>query len=603
MQIPNAQTKKLTQTNTSNILGELWATFNIDLTENEGNIRLGKRLIINTGTADVAEITSYPAAFSVLGTTKYAVAGASGTGYVFSNSTPYPSVASFAKIVASGSPATVDSEYSDMMVSNNSLYVSTKSNSVYRFDGSSWTTFTVGASDAAYAHMLTSYAGRTYMSKLGSSIQSWDSSDTVATLGNANTLQLSNTDSNIITFLRSSSNRIWIGVVNKLGGKGYIYEWDGAALQVTKSYRLESAGALACVIKDDVPYVIDANGALLVWNGGTFKKIAQFNRRRNRLLWNPLSQTNNRFIHPNGMSIVNGKINILIDGRNYDATANSASVEETIASGIWEYDEAKGLYHKHAFGLSKAGATIKDYGGARIAGAGALAELNIADTASGRDGTFLAGATYYTDATTTTSAIFYNNSIDTEQKAGYLVTTKIRPEATKIGPTLTATWQKLFITFRKLLASTDRIVVKYRAVEQEPTTMTITWASTTSFTTTDSNMANYAVGDEVEVISAIGSGMCSHITAISVNAGTYTVTVDETHTGATGTAKARFQKWIKIAEVSSDQTSTWKEAGFPTANGMPLSSTWIQIKIWMLFTGQDELEYLIAQDIPARTAH
>lgn len=602
MQFPNPQTKRITQLNNSNVLGDFWASTGVDLTENEGVVRIGKRLIINTNTADVAEITSYPAGFVAYGAKKYTIAGASGTGYVFSNASLYPSGAAFSKVTGSNTPVTVDSTISDILVSNSNLYVSTASNSVYwTADGTTWSAaFTVGASDAGNTHMMTSYAGRTYMSKLGSLILSWDSANTVATSGQY-TLQLGNSDSNQITFLRSSSNRIWIGVVNKLGGKGYIYEWDGSSTQATKAYRLEAQGALSCVIKDDVPYVVDTNGALLVFNGGTFKKLTQLNRRRNRLLWNPISGTNNRFIHPNGMSIVNGKINILVDGRNYDGTTTAASIEETISSGVWEFDENKGLYHKHAFGLSRAAGTITDLGQIRINGAGALSELNMADSTSGRDGTFLAGATYFTTASVSTSGIFYDNSLDTEKKGGSFVLAKTRPEASKLGPAITSIWKKFYIAYRKFLASTDRIVVKYRSTEQEPTTMTITWVDATSFTTADANMANYAVGDEVEILQGAGGGYCSHIVSSTNNAGTYTVVVDETHTSASGTAIARFQKWIKVLEIN-DQTSTWKEAGFPTSSGMPLSSTWIQLKVWAVFTGQDEIESLFPTDTPARIA-
>lgn len=596
-QIPNPQTRKIVQLNNSDILGDLWATFNIDLAENEGVFRLGKRLVLNTNTSDVAEITSYPSAILVYGDTKYFVAGASGTGYVFSNSTAYPSATTFSKVVTSGAPATCDSTKSDMVVSNGNLYITVASNSVYKFDGSTWTTFTAGGSDAASVHMMTSYGGRTYMTRVQSSIISWDSADSVATSGQY-TLALGNSDANNITFIRPSANRIWIGVVNKTGGKGYIYEWDGSSTQVTKSYRLEAAGALSCVIKDDIPYVLDTNGDLLVWNAGNFQRLGGLNRRRNKLLQNPLSGTNNRFIHPNGMSIIKGKINLLLNGINYDNTITSASIEETIASGVWEYDPNKGLYHKHSFGLSRAAGTITDYGQARVFATGALAELNVPNTSSTRNGTFMAGVTYYTTASATSSGIFFDDSNDTEQKAGYFVTTKLLPEPSKLGPVVTSIWKKIFIAYRKCLASTDRIVVKVRFTEQEPTQMDITWTSTTTFTTTDVNMANYAVGDEVEIVQGAGGGFCSHITVISYSNPTYTVTVDETHTSASGTAKARFQKWVKLKEIN-DQTSTYLESGLGDAN---YAATWCQFKVWMVFTGRDEIQRLLVVDTPSLIA-
>ena len=598
IQIPNKLAQQTwNQPNTSDALPNIWASKNIDLTENEGKIRLGKKLLVNTKTSDVTEITSYPCAFKVINSTpsKLAIAGASGTGYAFSVSTAYPSSGTFVKITAANSPSAIDSTKSDMEVSNGNLYVSQASNSIaWTSDGSTWgTQFTAGGSDTG-VHMLTSYSGRTYMSRVQSSIISWDSSNTVATSGQY-TLALGTSDANVITFLRSSSNRIWIGVVNTLGGKGYVYDWDGSSTQVTKSYRLEAQGALSCVIKDDVPYVMDSNGTLLVWNGGTFREIGKLNRRKNQLLYNPLSTSNNRFIHPNGMSIVKGKINLLIDGRNYD---NGVTEEETIPSGVWEYDTAHGLYHKASFGLTKSSESTTDFGQNRLNGVGALSELNIPNNASTRNGTFLAGASYFTDATTTTSGIFYDDSNDTFQKSGYIDTYKI------YSPNVMETWQSLYLRYRKLLSSGDKIVVKYRVEEAEPTEITITWstigASTSTFTTTDANIANFAVGDEVEGIQGTGSGRCSHIVSISApSAGVYTVVVDEVYTGATGTAKIRLQKWIKLgSNIYGDTHPYFNNLQLP----MSSTSSWIQFKIFMIFTSRGELEDLNLQTKESQTA-
>lgn len=597
MQIPNLQppnSGKVTQFNNSNILGDLWASFNIDLSENEGAFRIGKRLYINTSTADVTEITGYPVGFAVLGSTKFTVAGASGTGYAFSNASNYPSAGTFAKITAANSPSACDCTYSDLIVSNDNLYVTTASNSVHQYNGntSAWSTFTAGASDSSSAHMLTSYGGRTYMTRAGSSIISWDSVPTVATSGQY-TLTLTNTDSNIITFMRAASNRIWIGTVNTLGGKGYIYEWDGSLTQPTKSYRLESSGALSCVVMNDVPYVIDTNGALLAWNGGTFKKLTQLNRRRNRLLWNPLSRKNDRFIHPNGMSVINGKIHIFIDGRNNDGSSTAATQEETIPSGVYEYDENKGLVHKYSVGYTKSGSTIIDYGASRIAGAGGLSEFNQPNTTSGRNGTLLLGASYYTDASTSASAIFYDDSLDTGRKAGYFITTKQRPRASKLGPVLAGTWSKLYISFREFLNANSRIVIKGRTSEQEPSThFTVSWPNSTQFNTS-ADLSSWAVGDEVEIVAGEAAGYLAHITAMAGPVGgVTTVTVDTTMpVSGLNTSVARLQKWVKLKEIT-DQSKTWEQFGV----GQMTASNWAQFKVWMVATGQDEIECLFSAD-------
>ncbi len=577
------------QDGNSDVNGSIWASFNLDLSENEGKVRLGKRLLVATEDASINS-TGVPCAFrdfdagvgtpqiyTVVGSFVYAQSGTGG----------YPSATSFIKITASGVPVNCSSTLSDAEIFNGNLYVTANDTKIYKSTGAVWSNISFGS--AGSVHMLCKYANRLYMTDLTSKVISLDSSDTPATSGTY-TLQLNQSSENVITFMRAASNKIWIGTVNSIGGIGYIHEWDGAAVQVTKSYRLESAGALSCVIKDDIPYVMDTNGNLLAFNGGTFKKLDNLNRRNRKLLYNALSTTNNRYIHPNGMAIVNGKINMVIDGRNYD---NTLSIEETIPSGIYEYDENRGLIHKHSFGYTDSTSSIVDYGAVRIAAAGALVEANYSSTNAARNGTFIAGANYYTNATTSISAIFYDDINDTFQKAGYLITTKIPAIDAKGNPSVQNTWQNLYLLYKKLLNASDKIVTKYRVYEADPLEVTITWVNTTSFTTT-TDVTGYwtsGVGGEVEIVAGIGSGKCSHITSIVNNSGTYTVTVDETYTGASGTAKARFQNWKKIDSIGYNNSI---ESGVTfDQQGLNPQSNWIQFKIWMLFTGKDEIEKLI----------
>lgn len=582
------------QVNNSDTNGSLYASFNLDLSENEGKVRLGKRLVVNTNSDDVVHITSYPCGFATYGNSKFAIAGANGTGFAFINNNTggvYPSRTSFTELAGSNTPGDVDSLYSDCIVSNGALYVSGKGTSVYKTtdttNGTTWAS-SVSAGHTGYPHMFTSLSGRTYMTDLTSEVISWNAADTVATSG-AFTVSVGSSDSTVITCIRASSNRIWICTVNTTGGKGYIYEWDGATTIVQKSYRLETSGALACVIKDDVPYVIDVYGNLLYWNGGTFVKLTGLNRINNQLLYNPSASTslgaNNRFIHPNGMSIIKGRINILINGTNINNTAYlNNTIEETIPSGIWEYDENRGLTHKHAFSLSHLGGTITDYGQNKIFGAGALIEMDNSSTDVSRDGTFMAGISYYSDTATTKSGIFYDNSNDTIQKGGYLVTTKLPAIDQQGNPSVQNMFNTVYTMYRRLLDAGDSINIKYRKEEILPVIATATWTSTTTFTTPTDLSA--LTGYEVEPILGIGSGHTSHITSVVNNSGTYTVTVDETYTGATGTSQIRVQNWKKISDINYSQP-TFDSAGIGEL------SNWIQLKITMLFTGKDELEKLI----------
>ena len=203
----------------------------------------------------------------------------------------------------------------------------------------------------------------------------------------------------------------------------------------------------------------------------------------------------------------------------------------------------------------------------------------MADSPKTVDGMFLVGVSYYTTATVTTSGIFYNNDLDTVQNAGYLVTPKI------FSQNIEDSWDKLVMRFRRFLNSTDKIVVKYRTEDDAFTEATITYASTTTFTVTLAAADRaLVVGDEVEVVQGIGAGRTAHITVISgAHAASQTITVDETITGATTqTAKARFQTWKKIASYNSQSDEM---QNFPVPEG----SNFVQFKIWMLWTGKNEV--------------
>jgi len=572
--------KKWVQVNGSEVMGNLWASFNIDLSDNYGRLRIGQRLIVNTDETDDADI-GVPVAFASINSINYCIAGSK----VFKSGANTPN-SNFTEDAISGVPTNLNSLYSDMASFNGYLYVSANSTSVYKTDGVSWSSFSAG-SNTGSPRLFVQYADRMYMTDGNAKIISWSTSDTPATSG-AYTLDLSsNADTRRITCMRASASRIWIFTTNLSGGKALVYEWDGASTQPTRSYRLESSGAFSCVIKDDIPWIIDANANLLAWNGGTFQYITGFNRENHKLLTGIFSTTNDRFVHPNGMSIVEGNIHILINGSNND---NTGTIEDTIPSGIYEYQKEFGLVHKYSFGLTKSNGTIVDFGQIRISKAGALSELNQPSTSSTRNGTFLAGAQIYTNAGSTRNVISYDDQNSTLQKAGTFITTKIQSSE------VTEMWQKLYVGVKKFLNDNDKMIVKYRIEEVDSTQISCTWTSTNSFTTT-SDISAYANNDEITVIQGVGSGKCAHITDLSESAGTYTVTVDETFTGATSqTFLAKIDKWKKIGSLSNRNASYLECPIGKSAN-------WIQLKIWVTFTGRkEEIETLYLVSAPNQFA-
>lgn len=603
IQIP--ENHQYVQSNIGDVQPNIFISKNLDLTDNYGKIRIGKRLVVNTSsTNSPVSMNNCPVAFvewsqgTALAPAIFSIAGLNFIEQV----TDYPGGTGFG--IVSGSVSTYSSDNSDLKIFQNNLYGSGQTTlEKYAYNGALSEVDTTFSSLGS--HLMEVYSGNVlYIQDTFSLITAWNGSS-LARSG-ANTIDFSTVSpvggvasNSTITGIRAATNIIWVSTMNQSGGRGYVYQWDGASNSPTKEFKLESAGAMAMIIKDDVPWIMDVYGRLLAWNGGTFEVKAQLNRRVNQLFYNSLSPLNNRWIHPNGMSIINNRLNILIDGRHYNA---AGSIEETIPSGIYEYDDNIGLSHKHSFGLSYSGDTIIDYGSNRIARAGALAELNYPDLSTSRNGTFLAGANYYIDATTVAKAVFYDDSNDTLQKSGYIVTNKI--EATDGSPynlpVVEANWQSFFTVYKTLLNQSDKIIPKYRTTELTPVEGTISWIDTRTFKVPNSSVivSNYwthGTGGEVEIMQGLGAGKCAHITSATLgNDGNWVVGVDESFVGATGTAQARFANWIKISEISPVNNNV----NF-NSDTIGQKSTWIQFKVCMLFTGRDEIERFLISNVTA----
>lgn len=577
---PNGQ---WTQKNVGDATGSLWSSFNLDLTRKQGDTKI-TRLIHNASTSSDLANLGTPVGFCKFASALpyFTVAGSR----VFKQNSQYPS-SDFVQESGTGTPTNCSSSISDLAGFNGYLYVTTDSANVYKTSGGgTWSNFSIGLTIST--RMLCQYADRLYCSN-GNTIISWDTADTVATSGQY-TLTLPSTSMQII-FMRAASDKIWIGVKDSRNTSA-IYSWDGSSGNAYR-YEINSSGVYAGVIKNDILYALDANGRLLCFNGGTFIEVARLpNFNRNYYL-NPFDTYNDsRFIHPNGMDVVDDKINFLI---NTAQATYGTPTEEMCPSGIWEYDKDIGLYHKYSLSYyDNAVQNITDYGQSRISVAGGLKYAKSSATSSPTNGILLIGAKYYTDASSTKYGIFYDDNRDFVLKAGYLVTTKIPSSG------ITDTWQRLVLKYNNLLSASNKIIVKYRLKDEDPIEATITWTSTTTFTTT-TDISSYwssGTGYEVEVVQGTGAGLCSHITNISgPSGGTYTVTVDEIYTGVTsGTAIARFQKWIKLGTVN-DTTSTFKIFGLLSS----AISNFIQLKIFMLMYGNDELKEIDVQSVVSQS--
>jgi hypothetical protein len=445
---------------------------------------------------------------------------------------------------------------------------------------------------------------RAYVTDNNQNIKSVNTSWTVAAPGSDYAIDIGGfSDVGYISTIEASSDTIWIGTVRPyINGsssmtKASIYEWDGISSQVTREYKINALGVYAIEIIDNIPYVIDSNGVWSVFNSNGFKEIGRFPFKTNQFLSIPSSTTpTERFVHPNGTAATPDGTLLAFVGNvdRYLQTTNGGLINENFPSGIWEWSDGTGVIHRHSISLDRlTSSTNTDYGQNRTSVIGAMGDAKLGSDEALPIASWICGATYYTNASSTTTGIFVQSPAPTDngtypegQKHGYLVTTWL--DASGIQDE----WAHTFAKYKKFLRASDSTTLKYRSTEVDATTIDMTWVDATSFTTTTDLTGKE--GYEVEITSGIGGGITPHIVSVTNNAGTYTVVIDESFTAFSGTARARVQDWKKVGTF--DYTEDWGLASI----GVVASR--IQVKCCMKFTGDEELHSLYVINKPYKRA-
>ncbi len=163
------------------------------------------------------------------------------------------------------------------------------------------------------------------------------------------------------------------------------------------------------------------------------------------------------------------------------------------------------------------------------------------------------------------------------ESRGYFITPKI------FSNQITDTFNTVTLKFSPLKYETDKIIIKYRTVDDmrqyiDIADWAITWTSTTTFTTTQAEWADAVEGDEVEILQGAGGGLLAHISTITENAGTYTVTLDDTFdnyvSGDIG--KAVFRNWIKWETIEYGDNNA---ENYFLSQELGVTGKFIQLKI------------------------
>lgn len=558
--------------------GSLWSTFNMDFNRNFGKVQPSTRMMWSSNTAEESNLEAPAVAFADNGVRYVAVAD----DRVWRTTSLSTANSLWEE---AGSTPTDMSDGSDVKWFNDKFYVTADDN-IKSYNGVSTFSSSLQALTGGASHNMTIFANRLYVQTNDTIVYSMDDTETFATSG-SNTIDLVKTTGfdQTITSMESVSDGIWIATLFTDHIDGEMILWDGETENTAANRFKIPSGVLAMTIKDDRPYVLDGLGRLRVYDGTTFVEVARLPINNEQLV--EFNSTNNdRFIHPNGMVATEKEILILINTTQEDSTLDSL---ERVPSGVWAYNKDNGFYHKwspsnyQTSQSSTSGGTVVDYGMSEVSEVGALflSQVSPSNTPDWNDQSdVLAGIKYYTDATTTSTGFFITDKDNDVIKSGYFTTTQIQAEQVR------ESWNMVHALYKQMDNATDKLVIKYKVVQDDPEYFTGTWSDDDTFTSTGS-MTNVVAGDEVEIVRGEGAGLCAHISSISEAGGTYTVNLDESISGMSGTLKFRTQKWKKIDEVAD----TVNDMSSFAINEV---SSWIQFKVWFVGTGKNpELHRLI----------
>ena len=590
------QDKLLKQSNDSSVLGNVVESFNLDLRSDIGKIKAtkAKKIADFTASSSTTQMISainqnngIPFFFGL----EVGVDGIyEGNGSTFASST-------FAR---DSSSADHSAASSDLTINNGYVYASGPTSVFYSATSSfgTWSEISSPALTGNTPHLLASLGNRTYVTNLDYKVATISSSNVLSLTGTG-TLDLA-LPGYTITVLMSGLDRVWLGLSSIQQGQlgtTYIYEWDGESENTPQQrYEIDASGLICGVVKDGIPYVLDTRGRLMVYAGSRFEEVARLPYKETEIMAGFNSnQLNLRAIHPRAITVDGDEILINVS----NLIQGSTSTEKYYAdfpSGVWAYNKDNGLYHKYSASTqpySSTGTTNNNsYGQMVVAQAGPIFihEPIVSFDTTGEGGRVIFTQRYFTGSdndnetadvdVTYKTAIFASDTADNSQKWGYFITPEIHAND------VIDAWQKVYATYKKLLDTNDKIVVKYRTEKDSKTTANISWVDYNIITTTN-DVSAYIEGDEIQFIQGFMSGRSFHIDSISESGGTYTITLDEsiTATPYSQSSIATFEKWIKAGEITYTDEQQYKMLHLPTKNTSPM----VQFKVCMQFTGEDEL--------------
>ena len=418
---------------------------------------------------------------------------------------------------------------------------------------------------------------------------------TIDSLDVVNTTALTIPVDYYITGMTYLNNKMYISTIKLTDSKAFLFEWDGASASSAFGYEVGAKSILTSAVYDQSVVILTSRGELLRFGGGGFTQLAVlpfFQNKDYQWFYNTVDDFASALQALDNCMTVQDEY-LYINIQNSLIRNNEITGLPEFVNGIYQYHKDFGLVHKFSPSQSTSSA-ITDYGQLFTDQNPVIGTLQEDAVSYPNSPTLATGVRFLAYSRTINPDLSYSSylqSITSGESRGDFVTSKIYTgDITEVN-------QKLFVKYRNLINSTDKIVVKYRTqnknnypiVIQPTNTYAITWTSANTFTTTNTSFSNVVVGEEVTVTTGDGAGSLAHITSITSDTGTYTVTLDENITSVSNGDRAGIyvDNWNKLAVIENSNTDGYQEVP------IGINGKWVQLKIEFRGESEPQIEEII----------
>ena len=497
---------QIRQMGRGDLLGELYATRNINLSENPGKVKLSnatEQVMTDSdiGSDSAEAISQYDSKIVVLT-----------DGNLYEADTPYTSWSTY-----SAGPTTAE----DMTTYDNQLRIA-ESTDIASFDGTTYTSDWWSNGTAGTPPSLSASNPHNVVNL------SSDGKDTLS-VTDGNQIHYYNNDDEHVTIAFDDTqtaicqadglNEGWVGTFNDGGQGAQVIRWLPGRTVYEQSYPVDANAVLAIEVVDNIPHIITEKGEIQRFNQAGFTTIAKLpfdvaflEGVETGIIQNTAE---NRPVHPKGMKQFGKNLLVFVNTEEASSTNN---VNNRCPAGVWEVDLTTGsCWHRH------------DLAGA--ANINISSPLFVVNDPNSR--------IYYSGQLEDNTYGLWREDLDGGTNRGFFVTTEYHSDNFEDA------WHRIHLA--ALQDSNDSCVVKYRTSKSLdlPVVADITWTETNQFTTTD-DLSNVVDGDEVEIIAGSGTGYVAHISEIVAGASVYTVTLDESPGTVASTATVNIDNWKKL---------------------------------------------------------